>query len=151
MDVDIMINGHTHRFDAFERDGRFFVNPGSATGAWSSVWPIAVEEKETKPLVESTNEKKDEKATSDSVVDGKDEKVDDAAAVAAQSTRKDDETQEQKSEGKKTPAAKALKAAPEPTPSFARKCCPSLCLTSAFTNASNISSFKFLTFMVQTS
>lgn len=26
------------RFEAFEFDGRFFVNPGSATGAWSGVY-----------------------------------------------------------------------------------------------------------------
>ncbi|KAK0528016.1 Vacuolar protein sorting-associated protein 29 [Tilletia horrida] len=40
MDVDILLSGGTHRFDAFEVEGRFFVNPGSATGAWSSVWPV---------------------------------------------------------------------------------------------------------------
>jgi vacuolar protein sorting-associated protein 29 len=26
------------RFEAFEYEGRFYVNPGSATGAWSSLW-----------------------------------------------------------------------------------------------------------------
>lgn len=26
------------RFEAFEFDGRFFVNPGSATGAWSGAY-----------------------------------------------------------------------------------------------------------------
>ncbi|KAN0084170.1 Metallo-dependent phosphatase-like protein [Tylopilus felleus] len=34
MDVDVLISGHTHIFQAIEYDGRFFVNPGSATGAW---------------------------------------------------------------------------------------------------------------------
>lgn len=38
MDVDILISGGTHRFEAYEYDGRFYVNPGSATGAWSSLW-----------------------------------------------------------------------------------------------------------------
>ncbi|PAA91568.1 hypothetical protein BOX15_Mlig030675g1 [Macrostomum lignano] len=33
--ADIVISGHTHRFEAFEKDGRFFLNPGSATGAFS--------------------------------------------------------------------------------------------------------------------
>lgn len=33
MDVDILLWGGTHRFEAFELEGRFFVNPGSATGA----------------------------------------------------------------------------------------------------------------------
>ena len=26
------------RFEAFEAEGRFFINPGSATGAWSGLW-----------------------------------------------------------------------------------------------------------------
>jgi len=36
MDVDVLISGHTHTFQAIDYDGRFFVNPGSATGAWSA-------------------------------------------------------------------------------------------------------------------
>ncbi|PWN50505.1 Metallo-dependent phosphatase [Violaceomyces palustris] len=43
MDTDILLTGHTHRFEAFELDGRFFVNPGSATGAWHPVWPVKTE------------------------------------------------------------------------------------------------------------
>ncbi|EAS31639.3 MJ0936 family phosphodiesterase [Coccidioides immitis RS] len=35
MDVDVLLWGGTHRFDAFEAEGRFFVNPGSATGAFT--------------------------------------------------------------------------------------------------------------------
>ncbi|GBB88682.1 hypothetical protein RclHR1_15240003 [Rhizophagus clarus] len=35
MDVDILLTGHTHRFEAIEYEGKFFVNPGSATGAYS--------------------------------------------------------------------------------------------------------------------
>ncbi|KAE8537786.1 hypothetical protein D1P53_005842 [Cryptococcus gattii VGV] len=38
MDVDVLISGGTHRFESFEFEGRFFVNPGSATGAWSGLW-----------------------------------------------------------------------------------------------------------------
>ncbi|KAK9766967.1 Vacuolar protein sorting-associated protein 29 [Basidiobolus ranarum] len=37
MDVDILLSGHTHRFEAFEYEGKFFVNPGSATGAFSGL------------------------------------------------------------------------------------------------------------------
>ena len=33
LDVDVLITGYTHKFEAFEYFGRFFVNPGSATGA----------------------------------------------------------------------------------------------------------------------
>ncbi|KAL1925627.1 uncharacterized protein VTP21DRAFT_510 [Calcarisporiella thermophila] len=37
MDVDILLSGHTHRFEAFEYEGKFFINPGSATGAYSAL------------------------------------------------------------------------------------------------------------------
>ncbi|KAI9893201.1 MAG: Vacuolar protein sorting-associated protein 29 [Vezdaea aestivalis] len=33
MDVDVLLSGATGRFDAFELEGKFFINPGSATGA----------------------------------------------------------------------------------------------------------------------
>ena len=35
LDVDVLITGHTHQFEAFEEDNKFFINPGSATGAFS--------------------------------------------------------------------------------------------------------------------
>jgi len=35
LDVDIMVTGHTHKFEAFEHDGKFYINPGSITGAFS--------------------------------------------------------------------------------------------------------------------
>jgi len=38
MDVDVLCWGGTHRFDAYELDNRFFVNPGSATGAFTTGW-----------------------------------------------------------------------------------------------------------------
>lgn len=37
LDVDIMITGHTHEFSTHEDAGKFFVNPGSATGAYSAL------------------------------------------------------------------------------------------------------------------
>ncbi|KAI9492844.1 vacuolar protein sorting-associated protein 29-like protein [Zychaea mexicana] len=37
MEVDVLLTGHTHRFDAFESNNKFFINPGSATGAYSSI------------------------------------------------------------------------------------------------------------------
>lgn len=36
MDVDVLLWGGTHRFEAFEMEGRFFINPGSATGAFTT-------------------------------------------------------------------------------------------------------------------
>ncbi|KAI2801899.1 Vacuolar protein sorting-associated protein 29, partial [Blomia tropicalis] len=37
LEVDILITGQTHKFNAFEKDGKFFINPGSATGAYSAL------------------------------------------------------------------------------------------------------------------
>lgn len=37
LDVDILITGHTHKFEAYERENKFYINPGSATGAYSSL------------------------------------------------------------------------------------------------------------------
>ncbi|KAJ4001987.1 Metallo-dependent phosphatase-like protein [Lentinula boryana] len=38
MDVDFLISGATHAVQAAEYDGRFFLNPGTATGAWTGAW-----------------------------------------------------------------------------------------------------------------
>ena len=35
LDVDILITGHTHKFEAYEHENKFYINPGSATGAYS--------------------------------------------------------------------------------------------------------------------
>lgn len=37
LDCDILITGHTHKFEAYEHEGKFYVNPGSATGAYSAL------------------------------------------------------------------------------------------------------------------
>lgn len=36
LDVDILITGHTHRNEVNEYEGKWFINPGSITGAYSS-------------------------------------------------------------------------------------------------------------------
>lgn len=36
MDVDILIYGSSHKVEAYTLDGKFFINPGSATGAFST-------------------------------------------------------------------------------------------------------------------
>ena len=33
--MDILVTGHSHKFEAYEHDGHFYVNPGSATGAFN--------------------------------------------------------------------------------------------------------------------
>lgn len=35
LDCDVLITGHTHAFNAYEAEGKLFINPGSATGAFS--------------------------------------------------------------------------------------------------------------------
>ncbi|KAI9728731.1 MAG: Vacuolar protein sorting-associated protein 29 [Chrysothrix sp. TS-e1954] len=47
MDVDVLCWGGTCRFEAWEMEGRFFVNPGSATGATSWGWDALEEAGET--------------------------------------------------------------------------------------------------------
>ena len=38
MNVDVLVWGSSHRFETYELEGKFFINPGSATGAFSSGW-----------------------------------------------------------------------------------------------------------------
>ena len=35
LDVDVLVYGGTHQHVTFEHEGKFFVNPGSITGAFS--------------------------------------------------------------------------------------------------------------------
>lgn len=128
MDVDLLVTGHTHRFDAFEREGRFFVNPGSATGAWSPVWPVRegeedeIEEEKEEPNEDSI-ESKSAGATSADVK--ADVKLSQNDAVASEVKEKETTVTDQtKSEDKlpsdkDTEAIKEPKAAADPTPSFA--------------------------------
>ena len=37
MDVDILVTGHTHKNEVNEYEGKWFINPGSITGAYSSI------------------------------------------------------------------------------------------------------------------
>lgn len=46
LDVDVLCWGGTHRFECFEYMDKFFVNPGSATGAFSAGWGGAAAVKE---------------------------------------------------------------------------------------------------------
>jgi len=52
LDVDVLCWGGTHRFECFEYMDKFFVNPGSATGAFTTNWAAqgdGVEEEEVVP------------------------------------------------------------------------------------------------------
>jgi predicted phosphodiesterase len=39
--VDILITGNTHELAVFEKNGKLFINPGSASGAFSTIKPYA--------------------------------------------------------------------------------------------------------------
>lgn len=42
MDVDILISGHTHKNELSDFEGKWFINPGSITGAYSTITPDVV-------------------------------------------------------------------------------------------------------------
>lgn len=44
LDVDVLCWGGTHKFECFEYMDKFFVNPGTATGAFSTSWAKEGEE-----------------------------------------------------------------------------------------------------------
>lgn len=37
LDVDILVTGHTHKNEVNEYEGKWFINPGSITGAYSAL------------------------------------------------------------------------------------------------------------------
>lgn len=66
LDVDILLWGGTHNVEAYTLEGKFFVNPGSCTGAFNSDWPITNDLKTTSDqntldttTIEETNESKE--------------------------------------------------------------------------------------------
>ncbi|RCK55918.1 Vacuolar protein sorting-associated protein 29 [Candida viswanathii] len=67
LDVDVLIWGGTHKVEAYTLDGKFFINPGSATGALSFDWPDndneeeEQEEEQDKEEDETQKEEGDEK------------------------------------------------------------------------------------------
>ncbi|CAM9018763.1 unnamed protein product [Wickerhamomyces anomalus] len=69
MNVDVLIWGGTHKVEAYTLEGKFFINPGSATGAFSNDWP-----EEDLPEDEGHEEKKDEKDTTDKKEDSEESK-----------------------------------------------------------------------------
>ncbi|KAF7459034.1 putative vacuolar protein sorting 29 [Cryptosporidium felis] len=41
LDCDILVTGHTHKLRVSEKNGKLFLNPGTATGAYSAITPEA--------------------------------------------------------------------------------------------------------------
>ena len=61
LDVDILIWGGTHKVEAYTLDGKFFINPGSITGAFSFDWPEEEQEEKEEKEEEEKEEKEEEK------------------------------------------------------------------------------------------
>lgn len=112
MDVDILLTGHTHRFEAFELEGRFFVNPGSATGAWHPIWPL--QDPASISAAEETTKQAAAELEKDTKTDAKNKAEKD----------KDGKPADHKTTtipGSETKGQDGIKEAPGPVPSFARK------------------------------
>lgn len=80
LDVDIFIWGGTHRVEAYQLEGKFFVNPGSATGAFYTGWPYQDElsegdedeENEDKQKGQEDGDKEKENKTEETKLEAKD-------------------------------------------------------------------------------
>lgn len=76
MNVDVLIWGGTHKVEAYTLEGKFFVNPGSATGAFSTEWPDVDEEEASEDgatQVEDGNEETGEESKENSNEQSKEE------------------------------------------------------------------------------
>ena len=62
LDVDVLIWGGTHKVEAYTLDGKFFINPGSATGAFGFDWPENDDEEEEEEQEEDTSKDDREKS-----------------------------------------------------------------------------------------
>lgn len=50
LDVDIVLWGGTHNVEAYTLEGKFFINPGSCTGAFTTDWPLQEPEKDVEKV-----------------------------------------------------------------------------------------------------
>lgn len=102
MNVDVLIWGGTHKVEAYTLEGKFFVNPGSATGAFSTEWPDVDEDeeladggdeqsKEDTTAKETAAEEQTEEATGGTEEDPKEGLK---AAIEAPEEEKDDEEED---------------------------------------------------------
>ncbi|KAH3666435.1 hypothetical protein WICMUC_005703 [Wickerhamomyces mucosus] len=51
LNADVLIWGSSHKVEAYTLEGKFFINPGSATGAFSTEWPDLDEFEESREEV----------------------------------------------------------------------------------------------------
>jgi len=71
LDVDIMLWGGTHNVEAYTLEEKFFVNPGSCTGAFSADWPI-LNDSISNNITDIETNKKDSATESDDITQSED-------------------------------------------------------------------------------
>lgn len=68
MDVDVLIYGSTHKVEAYTLDGKFFINPGTATGAYSTD-PLDAEDKAVLSRIRAQSKDKGSESEANADVD----------------------------------------------------------------------------------
>ncbi len=71
LNVDILLWSGTHNVEAYTLEGKFFVNPGSCTGAFNSDWPIM----DDLPLPQEQSQQNNSSTTSAVETDTKEDEV----------------------------------------------------------------------------
>ncbi|CCE78318.1 Piso0_000939 [Millerozyma farinosa CBS 7064] len=96
LDVDVLIWGGTHKVEAYILDGKFFINPGSVTGAFNFDWP---------DFEEQTREESN--AVSGDEIGGSEEKGDSKESEESEKTKEDNASEAKKSpKGEDGPSTK---------------------------------------------
>lgn len=93
IDVDILIWGGTHKVEAYTLDGKFFINPGSATGAYNFDWPEKEDESEDEE--EEVEYQEDSKEENSEPAKEESEEKD----TAEEESKKDEESNVDKKDG----------------------------------------------------
>lgn len=70
IDVDVLVWGGTHRREAYTLDGKFFINPGSATGAYTFDWPANYDDDEEEDESKAVDEDNENNKADDKNADG---------------------------------------------------------------------------------
>lgn len=133
LDVDILIWGGTHKVEAYILDGKFFINPGSATGAFSFDWPnddeTSDEEEPEKEEVEDEKTEEPEKQEPEKEEQEKTEEVEE----------KSDKQVEQVKEPEEQITAEDITDAKETTSNI-----PSFCLLETYDSTCTLYIYTYL-------
>ncbi|CCH43963.1 hypothetical protein BN7_3518 [Wickerhamomyces ciferrii] len=103
MNVDVLIWGGSHKVEAYTLEGKFFINPGSATGAFSTDWPdIDLPEDEEEVGHETISQKDDTKTENEEAKQENEDKPEENKDSEAEKDDKDEKKESSKPEEVKT-------------------------------------------------